>query len=892
MNQEMESLSAALADRYVLERELGEGGMAKVYLAHDVRHDRKVAVKVLRPELSAILGAERFLKEIRLTANLQHPHILPLHDSGTADGTVFYVMPYVQGESLRHRLTRDKQLPVEDAVRITREVASALDYAHRNDIVHRDIKPENILLHDGQALVADFGIALAASTAGGGTRMTETGMSLGTPRYMSPEQAMGEREITARSDIYALGCVLYEMLAGEPPFTGPTAQAIIARVVTEEPRSLRLQRRTIPAHIEAATETALAKLPADRFATAAQFSEALGRTDYTSAGSPAVTEKPVRATSRRSLVVGLPWLLLVLAGPAAAWGWLRPAEEVVTRQKIVLWSYPAAAGAVGLSLAIAPDGSSIVYADTVGGQRQLWAKARDRVEATPITGTIGAASPEFSPDGSWIAFVADGKLKKVPRLGGAPVTIADSANRDIPAVAWLDDGTILFNNPAYDLLAVSEDGGSRRHVIRVDSLNRGIISVTGLRGGRGALVSACTFGCPDMDLRLLDLRTGELRILVDDVLKAWHTDDGNVVFVRRDGGVFNVPFDLKKLAFRSPPVPVFDGVRTGATSADMVLSRSGTLIYVSGIATASGAMVEPVWVSRSGEATAIDSAWTFGLPGNFGLDLSPDGSRLAVSVTAAGHQGIWVKELDKGPFVRLTFDGSNTRPRWTPDGNSVMYVSSKAGGNFDLRMRRADGTGQEETIADLPRPIFDVVSTADSTRLILRMGQPPTRDIVLFTRGDTGATALIASSTYEEVAPALSPDGRWLAYSSNESGAYEIYVRPYPDVNSGRWQISRAGGSEPLWSRSGRELFFRDANGMLVSVAVTLSPSFAAREQKPLFAAGRFRSSSASTQYGITPDDSRFVFTRLVGNDNPENSRMLLVQVENWLGELRQTTRR
>ena len=267
-------LQSALAERYRLSREIGAGGMATVYLAEDVRHDRRVALKVLRPELAAVIGAERFLAEIKLTANLQHPHILPLFDSGEADGYLFYVMPFIEGETLRDRINREKQLPVAEAVRFATEVASALDYAHRHGVVHRDIKPENILVHDGQALVADFGIALAASKAGG-SRMTETGMSLGTPYYMSPEQAMGEREITGRSDVYALGAVLYEALSGDPPFTGSTAQAIVARVVTETPRPLHAQRHTIPAHVEAAVLTALEKLPADRFATAAEFAEAL-----------------------------------------------------------------------------------------------------------------------------------------------------------------------------------------------------------------------------------------------------------------------------------------------------------------------------------------------------------------------------------------------------------------------------------------------------------------------------------------------------------------------------------------------------------------------------------------------------------------------------------------
>ena len=282
----MQRLSAALTARYTIERELGQGGMATVYLAHDVRHDRKVALKVLRPELAAILGGERFLHEIKTTANLQHPHILSLFDSGEADGLVFYVMPYVDGESLRDRLARERQLPVEDAVRIAREVADALHYAHQHGIVHRDIKPENILLHGGHAMVADFGIALAASRSEGGTRMTETGMSLGTPHYMSPEQAMGEKEITPKADIYALGCVLYEMLTAEPPFTGATAQAIIARVMTEEPRSLTLQRHTIPPHLEAAVRTALEKLPADRFASAAEFAAALGNRAYATTATP------------------------------------------------------------------------------------------------------------------------------------------------------------------------------------------------------------------------------------------------------------------------------------------------------------------------------------------------------------------------------------------------------------------------------------------------------------------------------------------------------------------------------------------------------------------------------------------------------------------------------
>jgi serine/threonine-protein kinase len=275
MTDTVASLAAALADRYRIARELGQGGMATVYLAQDLKHDRRVAIKVLRPELAAVIGADRFLREIKTLATLQHPHILGLIDSGEVQGTAYYVMPFVEGESLRDRLAREKQLPIADALRIATEAASALDYAHRHGIIHRDIKPENVMLHDGSALVTDFGIALAVTSATG-SRMTETGMSLGTPHYMSPEQAMGEREISPRSDIYALGAMTYEMLLGEPPFTGPTAQAIVAKVMTEKPARLIPRRPRIAAAVEDAVLTALEKLPADRFGSAAEFSAALG----------------------------------------------------------------------------------------------------------------------------------------------------------------------------------------------------------------------------------------------------------------------------------------------------------------------------------------------------------------------------------------------------------------------------------------------------------------------------------------------------------------------------------------------------------------------------------------------------------------------------------------
>ncbi len=368
-------ISGALSGHYRLEDEIGAGGMATVYLAEDLRHDRRVAVKVLRPELAAVIGAERFLAEIKLTANLQHPHILPLFDSGEADSFLYYVMPYVEGESLRDRLNREKQLPIEEAVRLAAEVASALDYAHRHGVIHRDIKPENILLHDGRALVADFGIALAASKAGG-ARMTETGMSLGTPHYMSPEQAMGEREITARSDVYALGAVLYEMLTGDPPFTGSTAQAVVARVVTESPRPLLPQRHTIPPNVEAAVLRALEKLPADRFASAAQFADALANPAATrptaSATAPHAAAPPAgpRARLRDPVLWGLALVAAAALGIAGT-ALRRPPAPPPMPPVRFLFTGPDSAPIVEnfpWPAAISPDGGMLVYAVAERGE--------------------------------------------------------------------------------------------------------------------------------------------------------------------------------------------------------------------------------------------------------------------------------------------------------------------------------------------------------------------------------------------------------------------------------------------------------------------------------------------------------------------------------------------
>ncbi|MFN8801191.1 MAG: protein kinase domain-containing protein, partial [Gemmatimonas sp.] len=447
MSDVVPRLTAALADRYRVDRELGAGGMATVYLAHDLRHEREVAIKVLHPDLGAALGAERFLSEIKTTAKLQHPHILPLLDSGAADGLLYYVMPYVRGETLRTRLERESQLPVADALLIAREVADALSEAHGQGIVHRDIKPENILLQGGHALVADFGIALAVQQAGG-QRMTQTGLSLGTPQYMAPEQAMGDKAVDHRADQYALAAVTYEMLTSEPPHTGTNPQAIVAKLLTEAVRPATVLRPSVPAHVDAAIRRALEKLPADRFASTKGFADALKRPGLTGDTGFATAVRP-QPRWRRLLSSPL-WGAAGVAALATAVGITQ--RTAAPTLPVVRFSLPLAdnqAGTVlgvGEKLAIAPDGRTIAYIAATASNGLLYVRRLDELTPRALPGTEGARAPFFSPDGKWVAFVARGKLRKVSVEGGPVTELTDgSILPDNSGAVWTPAGDILFS---------------------------------------------------------------------------------------------------------------------------------------------------------------------------------------------------------------------------------------------------------------------------------------------------------------------------------------------------------------------------------------------------------------------------------------------------------------
>ncbi|MEX1186422.1 MAG: protein kinase [Gemmatimonadaceae bacterium] len=878
MSNPVERLTTALAGRYEIEREVGQGGMATVYLAQDVRHHRKVALKVLRPELSAILGGERFLHEIRTTANLQHPHILPLHDSGEADGFVFYVMPFVSGESLRDRLSRETQLPVDDAVCIAREVADALDYAHRHGVIHRDIKPENILLHDGRAQVADFGIALAVSSAGGGTRMTETGMSLGTPHYMSPEQAMGEREISAKSDIYALGCVLYEMLVGEPPFTGPSAQAIIARVVTEEPRSLTLQRRSIPPHLEAVVRRALEKLPADRFQSAAQFGAALANPELVPV--PPRRESALTGHARlpaggwRSHRFAVPALaaLLALAIAGGAWGWMRPMPVPVNPVATFALPLPDDAPFVetgGRAIAFSPDGDRIVYTGrTKQGEQHLFLRSLRQLQPAAIPGTRDARDPFFSPDGAWIGFVtADDKIQKVALAGGPPLTIA-SADSGYLGASW-GAGDIVVVATLFGLRQVPAAGGRLTLLTRTDSLQLAAHRFPEfLPDGKTVLFQLRDSAGIDR-LAAASLGDGTVKQLNEVGSDPRYVNSGHVLLSSLMGTVVAVPFDASRVEVTGAAIPVAEGVVVGSGgAAKMGVSRRGSIAYSPG---ASGAR-SLVLVDRSGAVQQISTENRSYESPRF----SPDGKSVAVAVDEGSSSSIWVFELAQKTLTRLTFSGNSSRAFWTPDGARVTYTAFD--GPPAIWSVRADGSAQpERVIASGSGRIGDDWSR-DGRTLVFHQGGAARNDIMLLSTDSGAAPRPYLDSAADEFAPAVSPDGAWVAYTSSESGRTEIYVRSFP-VPGGKVQVSLAGGSQPRWSRDGRELFFLNGEQMMAAT-VQLRPTFTVTGRTELFR-GAFRSNLYFAQYDVSPDGRHFLTMK-----SEQESQGLIVML-NWFDQLR-----
>ena len=852
-------LAAALADRYRIERELGAGGMATVYLAHDLKHDRDVAIKVLHPDLGAALGGERFMSEIKTTARLQHPHILPLLDSGAAAGLLYYVMPVVTGETLRARLERERQLPIDDALRIAREVADALGAAHALGIIHRDIKPENILLQGGHALVADFGIALAVQNAGG-ARMTQTGLSLGTPQYMSPEQAMGERVIDARADIYALGAVTYEMLTGDPPFTGNSVQAIVAKVMSERPAAPRVLRDTVPPRVEAAVMRALAKLPADRPADAAAFTALLAGDAAIDAYTPPPSN--VRALRRWQAVAALG---VIAAAVAVVAPWRPPANVAET---VVRFTLPAASTSVGRTTqpAVSPDGRAVAYADLAEKSGGIWIRWIDRDELELLPGTDGAGDVAFAPDGQSIAFVTTpGEVRTVGVDGRGATTLAKGAS-SAGGLSWGADGFIYFTADGFSgpLRRVASGGGSVEEVARPVA---GTVKPTGegslsspliLEDGRVLLACVTGPGRADGEIVAFDLRTKK-RTHVATGLRPVDWRDGWLLITMADGSFVAQRFDPSSVSTTGAPIPLLAGVYTQDGRAFVGVGRSGTLIYQP----ATSAVSHLVWLSRDGRETEVDTALARPF---IDLALSPTGDRVAVAADESGtSSGVWIYDFARRTFSRLTRAGEYAfRPRWTPDGRQIFF----SGDHGDSTTRNVwatsvDGSDSLRLVAASKRHAQEAMWSPGSGYIAFREGftdGTTRRDIRYVSPGDTTSRPVVAT-TADEFNPEVSPDGKWIAYASEESGRTEVYLMPFPGGGA-RQQVSNAGGRNPVWAGNGRQLFYRSATGMLVAADVDPSKPNPVGALHPLFDISRYSFDENGKSFDITPAGDRFLFIK------------------------------
>jgi serine/threonine-protein kinase len=852
-------LETALDGKYRIERKLGEGGMASVYLAEDIKHKRKVALKILKPELAAVIGAERFLSEIRTTANLQHPHILALFDSGSADGYLYYVMPFIDGETLGDKLDREKQLGVDEAVKIARDVADALDYAHRQGVIHRDIKPANVLLHDGRPVVADFGIALAVSAAGGG-RMTETGLSLGTPHYMSPEQASADRDLSARSDVYSLGCVLYEMIAGQPPHTGPSAQSILVRILTDTPRPLTELRHTVPPHVAATVAKALEKLPADRFDTAKAFLDALedeGFTyepkAFTKAATPTAPPPDAAPAPHWAWPSVLPWAAAGVLAIAAAVSWLQPDPPTLVQR------FPLALGDFGYgsgpAFAISPDGSTVAY---IGLDQRLYWRSISSLEAQLVPGSDQSRSPFFSPDGRTIGYTigpaSDDRIRTMSLDGAPPRTLSPD---HFPGATWGYDGFVYYVDLAGALWHVSEQGGDPELLAEAsDDLQ--FRWPDALPGGRALLVATLggTVGTFDLESREMTplLAAGMARYA-----------GGHIFWVDAEGTLFAAPFDPRTLELSGQGVELADDVQASLQgSFDFAVSENGTLIYSTGTGGSAGGE-GLVWVDGDEQASVIDPRIASELSDIDNLALSPDGRFVALEVetepspSEGAPAQIWIYDLDQGVFTRLTFQGTrNAQPRWMPDGRTVAYLSDQGEGPTAIWSQPHDRTGTDQLLFQAEWDIgsFDVA---------------PVEGLPLLVGGNGGQwLAQPGGSTLEpflvtdflEWRARISPDGRWVAYQSDESGSPEVYVRSFPE--GGRpWSISRGVGRIPVWSRSGEEIVYYSQGEGFFAATVELSEEVRVSSTRALLRnAIPFELSGAtrpSASYDLSPDGERLL---------------------------------
>ena len=887
---------------------LGAGGMGEVYRARDTKLNRHVAIKVL-PDVFANDPERlaRFHREAQVLATLNHPNIAHIHGFENSDQIHALVMELVDGPTLAESIAQGP-IPISDALPIAKQIAEALDAAHDQGIIHRDLKPANVKVReDGTVKVLDFGLARLvvpdASAAGSGTvtqsptfttpAATVAGVILGTAAYMSPEQAKG-RAADKRSDVWAFGAVLYEMLTGRRPFEGEDLSDTLAAVLKSEPDWNALPP-DVPPHIRMLIQRCLTK---DRRQRMADLSIALfvmtevAGLVHAAVATSAPTAPLARPPLWRRLVISTAAMLVVGAAiGTAVWLVMRPGGDRVTR--FALSSTGAAALSVdnqSIDLAITRDGTHIVYKGAGTAGAQLFVRALDQLEPSPLTGLGTPRAPFLSPDGQWIGFVDTSTfpvtLKKVAITGGPPLPLCrlDSASR---GVTWRDDDSIIFATaaPSTGLQRVSSGGGEPTVLTKPDR-DRGEgdhLWPQSLPGSEAVLftITATTGGNDASRVAALDLRTGTHKILVQGGSQAQYVPSGHLVYVA-SGTLRVVAFDLERLEVVGTPIPVVPQVVTLPNgTAEFDVADNGTLVYVPGGAVAPARTL--VWVDRQGREAAIN------VPGRAYVAprLSPDGARVALEVRDQNND-IWVFDFARETLTRVTFDpGLEAAPTWMPDGRRMVFSSQPNEGAASLFWQAADGTGTAERLTENPSRMIQFPSAVspDGTRVLFTQGGNATAtDVMSLTLDKDHRVQPVVQTQFAELNGEISPDGRWLAYQSNDSGQVQIFVVPFPNVNTGRWQVSIGGGTRPLWARNGQELFYLTPDATLMSMPVARGTTWTPATPEKLIDAPYY--GGTTRNYDVSPDGKRFLMIKQGGGDQTPAPTSIVV-VQNWPQELK-----
>jgi serine/threonine protein kinase len=877
---------------------IGAGGMGEVYKARDTRLDRIVAIKVLPSHLADRAELrERFDREAKTIASLNHAHICTLFDTGHQDGIDFLVMEYVEGETLAQRLVKGS-LPIQQILQYAIEISDALDKAHRKGITHRDLKPGNVMLSKSGTKLLDFGLAKLKQEVAPSIpdsqlptlqgNITGEGTILGTLQYMAPEQVEGKQnEIDARTDIFAFGAVVYEMATGRKAFEGKTSASVMAKILEADPPSMASLQPMTPPALDRVVKKCLAKEPEKRWQAASDVCDELkwiaeGGSQVASATTAAA--KGMRRSARLGMIAGVGALLLVvLIASLAAWNRRKSSAPPQPVGRYVI-TVPATEGLNVLNgspshmLAISPDGKYIAYTAVQNGVEGLYLRSSDNLEPRLVSSSDdpGVGEPFFSPDGHWLGYVSsEGKIKKVSVDGGQPIVVCDVDARNTIGVAWGPRGNIILGRYSDGLWQVLESGGTPKQLTSAAGGSLNEFWPTFLPGSNAVLFTADNGTSPQ--IAVLSLDTGKWRNLIGGN-DPTYSPSGHLLFTQA-GALMAVPFDLQRLEITGDPVPVVDGLlvhgssNSVSPSTDYSLSSNGTLVYVPG--SSRNAPVHLEWVTRDGAESPLPAApHVYVLP-----KISPDGKRIAIGITEKDAQ-LYIYDIARDTLNRFTFQGSNNLvPLWTPDGKRIAYISNSSGPR-NIFWQLADGSGGFEHLNTSPNLSIPGSWSPDGKVLAYGIIAPHTGyDLWTLTPSDH-KTQIFLQTKFNEMAPQFSPDGRWLAYTSDESGRFEIYVVPYPGPG-GKWQISSDGGREPLWNRNGRELFFRNGNKMM-SAPIDTQQGFSAGTPKMLFQGQYVTLANSTPNYDVTADGQKFLMLKSTVQPTQINV------VVSWFKELNQ----